>query len=103
MVNIKSAYIFNGVFETQKSTRNGKNNAKIRALATWRPRVYHAGIYHDGALYRLPENRPASSCCVMTPQGPEPGAAGRPGSASRSAFDASTALTILRMGKEDIR
>jgi hypothetical protein len=54
MVNIKTANIFKGIFETQKLTRNGKNNAKIRALATWRPRVYHAGIYYDGALYRLP-------------------------------------------------
>jgi hypothetical protein len=50
MVNFKSLHIFKGIFETQKSTRNGKNNAKIRALGTWGPRVYHRPIYHDGAL-----------------------------------------------------
>jgi hypothetical protein len=49
-VNFEVANIFNRFFETQKSTRNGKNNAKIRALGTWRPRVYHRQINHDGAL-----------------------------------------------------
>jgi hypothetical protein len=50
MVNLKSANIFKGIFEMQKSTRNGKNNAKIRALGTWRHRVYHVRIYHDREL-----------------------------------------------------
>jgi hypothetical protein len=48
MVDFKSAGIFKGIFEMQKSTRNGKNNAKIRALVTWHPRVYHAVIKHTG-------------------------------------------------------
>jgi hypothetical protein len=49
-VNIKIARIFNGIFETQKSTRSGQKTAKSRAKSTWAPRVYHAGIYHDGVL-----------------------------------------------------
>jgi hypothetical protein len=47
-VKPRSANIFNRVFETQKSTRNGKNNAKIRVLVTWHPRVYHAVIKDTG-------------------------------------------------------
>jgi hypothetical protein len=47
MVNIKTAGIFNRFFEIQKSTRNAKNFAEIRALATWGSRVYQSGIYHD--------------------------------------------------------
>jgi hypothetical protein len=47
MVNIKTAGIFKGIFEIQKSTRSAKNFAEIRVLATWGSRVYHAGIYHD--------------------------------------------------------
>jgi hypothetical protein len=50
MVNFKPASIFNRFFEMQKSTRNGKNNAKIRALGTWRFGVYHGQINHDRAL-----------------------------------------------------
>jgi hypothetical protein len=49
LVKTRSVNIFKGIFETQKSTRNGKNNAKIRALVTWHPRVYHAVIKHTGA------------------------------------------------------
>jgi hypothetical protein len=62
-VNFEVANIFNRFFETQKSTRNGKNNAKIRALGTWRPRVYHRQINHDGALRDMngPSRNPASS------------------------------------------
>jgi hypothetical protein len=50
MVNFKPANIFKGILGMQNSTRNGENFAKIRALATWRPRVYHAGINYDAAL-----------------------------------------------------
>jgi hypothetical protein len=50
MVNLQPAFIFKGIFEIQKSTRNGKNNAKIRALATWRFGVYHGQINHGRAL-----------------------------------------------------
>jgi hypothetical protein len=53
MVNIKTANIFKGIFETQKSTRNGKNNAKMRALVTWRFRIYHAGIKQDRVLRKM--------------------------------------------------
>jgi hypothetical protein len=51
MVDFKSAAIFKGVFEMQKSTRNGKNNAESGALVTWHPRVYHAVIKHTGEAY----------------------------------------------------
>jgi hypothetical protein len=34
MVNPEAANIFKGIFETQKSTRNGKNFAEMRALGT---------------------------------------------------------------------
>jgi hypothetical protein len=37
----------------QKSTRNGKNNAKIRALAIWPFSVYHGQINHEEALTEL--------------------------------------------------
>jgi hypothetical protein len=50
MVNIKSANIFNGNLEIQKSTKNEKNNAKINANRTSRRRVYLRGIYLDTAL-----------------------------------------------------
>jgi hypothetical protein len=50
LVNFKHSFIFNGVFEIQKSTRNGKNNAEMRALGTWGRRLYHVRIHHDGRL-----------------------------------------------------
>jgi hypothetical protein len=53
MVNIKTAGIFNRFFEIWKSTRNAKNFAEIRALATWGSRVYHSGIYHDASAMEL--------------------------------------------------
>jgi hypothetical protein len=34
MVNERTAGIFKGIFETQKSTRNGKNFAEMRVLGT---------------------------------------------------------------------
>jgi hypothetical protein len=34
----------------QISTRNPKNNAKMRVLATWRPCIYHVCINHDSFL-----------------------------------------------------
>jgi hypothetical protein len=34
LVNSQSADIFKGIFEMQKSTRNGKNNAKMRVFVT---------------------------------------------------------------------
>jgi hypothetical protein len=50
LVNLKHPFIFNGVFEIQKSTRNGKNNAEMRALGTWGPRLYYVRIHHNGRL-----------------------------------------------------
>jgi hypothetical protein len=50
LVNPKSARIFNGIFETRKSTQNGENFAKIRARETRRSAVYLAGIYYSSAL-----------------------------------------------------
>jgi len=34
LVNIKYSFIFNGVFEMQNSTRNGKKFAEMRVLGT---------------------------------------------------------------------
>jgi hypothetical protein len=48
---LRTANIFKGIFEMQKSTRNSKKNAKMRALVTWHPRIYHAVIKHTGAPY----------------------------------------------------
>jgi hypothetical protein len=50
LVNFKHSFIFKGIFEMQKSTRNGKKNAKMRALGTWGWRLYHVRIYHDRRL-----------------------------------------------------
>jgi hypothetical protein len=53
MVNIKVERIFNRIFEIQKSTRNAKNNAKIRALGTSGSSVYQVHINHDAPLISL--------------------------------------------------
>jgi hypothetical protein len=50
LVNFKCSFIFKGVFEIQKSTRNGKNNAEMHALGTWGRRLYHVRIHHNGRL-----------------------------------------------------
>jgi hypothetical protein len=44
MVNIKVERIFNRIFEIQKSTRNAKKNAKIRAFGTSGSSVYQVRI-----------------------------------------------------------
>jgi hypothetical protein len=49
MVNERTAGIFKGIFETQKSTRNGKNFAEMRALRTWGTAVYPVRVNHIGA------------------------------------------------------
>jgi hypothetical protein len=61
LVNIKYWIIFKGIFEVQKSTRNGVLNAKIRAFATCRFRINHVCVKHDwelrdlyGSLRRIP-------------------------------------------------
>ena len=53
VVNLRIANVFNGFFETQKSTQNGEKNAKFCAWRTRGRRVYHVGINHDAALSRL--------------------------------------------------
>jgi hypothetical protein len=72
MVDFKSAAIFKGIFEKQKSTRNGKKNAESGALVTWPPRVYHAAIKHTveacgvcGLLRRCESAPSASRASVM--------------------------------------
>jgi hypothetical protein len=50
LVNFKHPFIFNGVFEMQKSTRNEQKNAEMRAFGTWVRRLYLVRIYHDGRL-----------------------------------------------------
>ncbi len=41
LVNAQVADIFKGIFETQKSTRNGEKIAKSGAFETCRAAVYH--------------------------------------------------------------
>jgi hypothetical protein len=53
MVNFKGSFVFNGVFEIQKSTRNSKKIAKMRVLGTSDARVYHTGINHGAALRKI--------------------------------------------------
>jgi hypothetical protein len=53
MVNLRIANIFKGIFEMQKSTRNGKNNAKMRAIQTSHVRIYHVAISYIGALHEI--------------------------------------------------
>jgi hypothetical protein len=53
LVKLRVAVIFKGIFETQKSTRNGENFAKSGALGTWAPAIYHPRINHAAPLYRL--------------------------------------------------
>ena len=53
VVNLRTANVFNGFFETQKSTQKGEKNAKFRACKTRLRRVYHVGINHDAALGRI--------------------------------------------------
>jgi hypothetical protein len=52
-VNSAGANIFNGFFETQKSTRNRELNAEMRAVGACPLAVYHAGINHTRLHYRL--------------------------------------------------
>jgi hypothetical protein len=49
-VNAQVAYIFNGVFETRKSTRNEEKFAESCVRRTRRAVIYHARINHDAAL-----------------------------------------------------
>ena len=49
-VNMEPALIFNGVFETRKSTRIERKNAKSRAIETHGSRVYLIRIYHKWRL-----------------------------------------------------
>ena len=51
MTNFKSADIFKGILETQKSTQNGERFAKSGAKKTSGASVYHARIKHDGVLH----------------------------------------------------
>jgi hypothetical protein len=53
VINFKGSFVFNGVFEIQKSTRNSKNIAEMRVLGTPDPRIYHTGINHGGALRKI--------------------------------------------------
>jgi hypothetical protein len=53
MVNLRVAVIFKGIFETQKSTRNGENFAKSGALGTWAPAIYHPRINYAAPPFRL--------------------------------------------------
>ena len=50
LVNFKHSFIFNGIFEMQKSTQNEQKNAEMRAFGTWARRLYLVRIYHDGRL-----------------------------------------------------
>jgi hypothetical protein len=50
LVNIESAFIFKGLFETHKSTRNGQKYAKMRAKSARKSGVYHACVKHDKGL-----------------------------------------------------
>jgi hypothetical protein len=50
LVNFKYSFIFNRVFEMQKSTQNEQKNAEMRAFGAWVRRLYHVRIYHDGRL-----------------------------------------------------
>jgi hypothetical protein len=50
LVNFKYSFIFNGVFQIQKSTQNEQKNAEMRAFGAWARRLYHVRIYHDGRL-----------------------------------------------------
>jgi hypothetical protein len=47
LVNFKYSRIFNGVFEMQNSTKNGKIFAKMRALETGAPRINYVCINYD--------------------------------------------------------
>ena len=53
MVNLRIANVFNGFFEMQKSTRNSKKNAKMRAVQTSDVRIYHVAINYIGALHEI--------------------------------------------------
>jgi hypothetical protein len=53
-VNVRTAGIFNRIFEIQKSTRNGENFAKIRALGT------------RGFEFTLPSLTTVGSCAKCT-------------------------------------
>jgi hypothetical protein len=50
VVNIKTARIFKGFFESRKSAQSEENFAEMRTKFAWAPCVYHAGInYNAGA------------------------------------------------------
>ena len=53
MVNITTANVFNGVFETRKLTEKRKIFAQSGVKNAWRSAVYHAGINHDRPLRGL--------------------------------------------------
>jgi len=53
VVNFKYSFIFNGVFETQKSTRNRQINDEMRQKNACASRVYYNGIHHYRALREI--------------------------------------------------
>ena len=50
MVNSKYCIIFNGIFESQKSSKIKKTIAKMREKYTACRRVYHTIINHNGCV-----------------------------------------------------
>lgn len=50
MANSLAAIIFNGIFETRKSTGIEQKNAKMRVKNASPPRIYHSRINHDEAV-----------------------------------------------------
>jgi hypothetical protein len=53
LVNFKYCFIFNGIFEKQKSAKNKKKNAKTRARETRDVRVYRVRIKHGSGLHEI--------------------------------------------------
>jgi len=53
MVNLRIVNVFDRFFEMQKSTRNSKKNAKMRAVQTSDVRIYHVAINYTGASHEI--------------------------------------------------